>query len=132
MTSATSAASAGMLTAEVTTPPVRAAATCSATTTPARSWASEVEAPRCGVTTTPGSPKSGLSVTGSSGKTSMAAPARWPLPRASRRASWSTTSPRAALMRRAPGFMAANASRPTKPRVSSVDARCRVMKSLTR
>ena len=60
MTSATSAASAGMLTAEVTTPPVRAAATCSATTTPARSWASEVEAPRCGVTTTPGSPKSGL------------------------------------------------------------------------
>ena len=38
----------GRLTAEVTTPPVRAAATCSATTTPARSWASSVEAPRCG------------------------------------------------------------------------------------
>ena len=34
-------------------------------------------------------------------------------------------------MRRAPGFMAANASRPTKPRVSGVDARWRVMKSLT-
>ncbi len=121
-----------MLTAEVTTPPVSAAATCSATTTPARSWASSVEAPRCGVTTTPGRPKSGLSVTGSWGKTSMPAPPRCPLSSASSRASWSTTSPRAALMRRAPGFMAANASRPTKSRVSVVEARWRLMKSLCR
>ena len=36
-----------MLTALVTTPPVSAAVTCSAVTTPARSWASAVEAPRC-------------------------------------------------------------------------------------
>ena len=42
----------GMLTAFVTRPPVSAATTCSAVTTPARSCASVVEAPRCGVTTT--------------------------------------------------------------------------------
>ena len=43
---------AGMFTAVETTPPVSAATTCSAVCTPARSWASVVEAPRCGVTTT--------------------------------------------------------------------------------
>ena len=47
-----SADTAGMLTAVETTPPVSAATTCSAVCTPARSWASVVEAPRCGVTTT--------------------------------------------------------------------------------
>ena len=49
-----SAEMAGMLTAVDTTPPVSAATTCSAVCTPARSWASAVEAPRCGVTTTCG------------------------------------------------------------------------------
>ena len=48
------ALTAGTLTAVVTTPPVRAATTCSAVCTPARSCASAVEAPRCGVTTTLG------------------------------------------------------------------------------
>ena len=44
---------AGMLTAVVTTPPgVSAAMICSAVCVPARSCASVVEAPRCGVTTT--------------------------------------------------------------------------------
>ena len=43
---------AGTFTAVVTTPPVRAARTCSAAWKPARSVASAVEAPRCGVTTT--------------------------------------------------------------------------------
>ena len=47
-----SAETAGMLTAVETTPPVSAATTCSAVWTPARSCASVVEAPRCGVTTT--------------------------------------------------------------------------------
>ena len=47
-----SAQTAGMLTAVETTPPVSAATTCSAVWTPARSCASVVEAPRCGVTTT--------------------------------------------------------------------------------
>ena len=46
--SITSGRTAAMLTAVVTTPPVSAAVTCSAVTTPARSWASAVEAPRCG------------------------------------------------------------------------------------
>ena len=51
-TSMSSGEIAGMLTAVETTPPVSAATTCSAVCTPARSCASVVEAPRCGVTTT--------------------------------------------------------------------------------
>ena len=54
-TSMSSARACGMLTALETNPPVSAAATCSATITPARSCASWVDAPRCGVTTTLGS-----------------------------------------------------------------------------
>ena len=50
-TSRSSAPTDGMLTAFVTRPPSSAAATCSATITPARSCASSVEAARCGVTT---------------------------------------------------------------------------------
>ena len=48
-----------MLTAFVTSPPSSAAATCSATITPARSCASSVEAARCGVTTRFGASSSG-------------------------------------------------------------------------
>ena len=51
-TSMSSGLIAGMFTAVETTPPVSAATTCSAVCTPARSCASVVEAPRCGVTTT--------------------------------------------------------------------------------
>ena len=51
-----SGAIAGMFTAVETTPPVNAATTCSAVCTPARSCASVVDAPRCGVTTTFGYP----------------------------------------------------------------------------
>ena len=51
-TSRSSAATAGTFTAVVTLPPVSAATTCSAAWKPARSVASAVEAPRCGVTTT--------------------------------------------------------------------------------
>ena len=51
-----SALIAGMFTAVETTPPVSAATTCSAVCTPARSCASVVDAPRCGVTTTFGYP----------------------------------------------------------------------------
>ena len=53
-TSMSSADTAGMFTAVETTPPVSAATTCSAVCTPARSCASAVLAPRCGVTTTLG------------------------------------------------------------------------------
>ena len=65
---------AAMLTAVVTTPPVSAAVTCSAVTTPARSCASAVEAPRWGVTTTSSRSRIGWPLNGSSGKTSRAAP----------------------------------------------------------
>ncbi len=63
------------LTASGTNSPSRASFTDRATARPALSCASRVEAPRCGVTTTPGRPKSGLSVVGSVAKTSMPAPA---------------------------------------------------------
>ena len=76
--SISSGRTAAMLTALVTTPPVSAAVTCSAVTTPALSWASAVEAPRCGVTTTSSRAKIACSVKGSEGKTSSAAPASLP------------------------------------------------------
>ena len=96
-----------MLTALVTTPPLSAAVTCSAVTTPARSWASAVEAPRWGVTTTSSRAKIGCSVKGSEGKTSSAAPPSLPDSRPAISASRSTSSPRAQLTRRAPSFIAA-------------------------
>ena len=79
-TNGTSASGSGawMLTALVTTAPASAARTCSAVSMPARSWASAVEAPRCGVTTTSSRANSGCSVNGSSGKTSRAAPPTLP------------------------------------------------------
>nr|WP_207955787.1 hypothetical protein [Rubrobacter marinus] len=67
--------------------------------TPARSWASTVLAPRWGVTTTFGRPKSGDSVVGSSLKTSRAAPAITPSLSALYSAVSSTIPPRATLMR---------------------------------
>ncbi len=66
------------LTASGTNSPASASFTLRATWVPAFSWASWVEAPRCGVTTTWSSSKSGLSVTGSFGNTSMPAPATRP------------------------------------------------------
>jgi hypothetical protein len=61
--------------------------------------ASAVLAPRCGVTTTLGSVKSGESVVGSSWKTSSAAPAMVPSLSALYRAISSTMPPRATFMR---------------------------------
>ena len=52
----------GTLTASGTSSPPSARRTDLATATPAFSWASSVEAPRCGVTTTVSSSNSGLSV----------------------------------------------------------------------
>ena len=118
-----------MLTALVTTPPVRAAVTCSAVTTPARSWASAVEAPRCGVTTTSARAKIGCSVKGSEGKTSSAAPPSLPDSRPASRASRSTSSPRAQLTTRAPSFIAAIVSALIIPIVSGVFGVCRVTRS---
>ena len=114
-----SAATPGTLTAFVTTRPSRAAATCSATITPARSWASSVEAARCGVTTTVSRSSSGP-VYGSSEKTSSAAPATFPLFRASMSAGSSTSSPRETLTMRTPSRIAAISSAPISPWVSGV------------
>ena len=63
------------------------------------------------------------------GKTSSAAPASLPDSSPCRTASRSTSSPRAQLTIRAPSFIFAIASASTKPIVSGVFGRCRVMKS---
>ena len=76
-TSRSSAPTVGMLTAFVTSPPSSAAATCSATITPARSCASSVDAARCGVTTTFGAAAAARR-TAPATKTSSAAPATLP------------------------------------------------------
>ena len=69
----------GRLSACATGWPPSAATTCSATTTPARSWASAVEPARCGVSRRLGASRSGESAgSGSLAKTSSAAPASRP------------------------------------------------------
>ena len=91
-----------MLTAFVTSPPSSAATTCSATITPARSWASSVDAARCGVTTTFGELEQRPGVRLGAEDVERGAgdlPARG-APR--RSASSSTSSPRAALTIRTP------------------------------
>ena len=100
-----------MLTAFVTSPPSSAAATCSATITPARSCASSVEAARCGVTTTLSSSSSGPEY-GSVGEDVERGAGDLARARAPRRApSSSTSSPRAALTIRTPSRICAIASR---------------------
>ena len=127
-TSRSSAPIDGMLTAFVTSAPSSAAATCSATITPARSWASSVEAARCGVTTTLSSSSSGPEY-GSAEKTSSAAAATLPERSASSRASSSSSSPRAAFTIRTPSRIFAKAAASIEPRVSAVSGRCSVRKS---
>ena len=88
-TSRSSAPITGMLTAFETRPPSSAAATCSATITPARSCASPVDAARCGVTTTLSSSAAGRST------------ARRRRRRGRRRRPCQSAEPRAARPRRA-------------------------------
>ncbi|MNN56428.1 hypothetical protein D3C81_1713570 [compost metagenome] len=66
---------------------------------------------------------------GSSGNTSMAAPARWPSSRCWARAGISTTVPREALSRMAPRFMAESARALIRPRVCGVAGTCSVTTS---
>ena len=73
--------------------------------------------------------KPSLLVSGSSGKTSMAAPPRWPLLSASARAGMSTTVPRLALRGSCRGFMAASCAAPIIPRVCGVSGTWSVTKS---
>ena len=78
-TTSVTSAPAETFTAYGTNSPFRASRTISATVVPALSWASRVDAPRWGVTTTPGSPNRGESVVGSTANTSSAAPAEVPV-----------------------------------------------------
>ena len=117
------------LTASGTRSPPSASRTDRATETPAFSWASSVEAPRWGVTTTDSNSKSGDSVVGSLAKTSRPAPATRPSRIASASASSSTMPPRAALTMRTVGLTFLSASSPMRPTVSGVFGRCTVMKS---
>ena len=94
-----------ILTALLTNWLFSAAATCSAMMVPARSWASIVEAPRCGVTTTLSNSSSGLPIGGSFSKTSMAAPATLPDLSALTSADSLTMPPRAQLTMRTPFFI---------------------------
>ncbi len=103
--------------------------TCSAMVTPALSWASTVEAPRWGATTTDGSSNSGDSVVGSLANTSRPAPCTWPERMASASASSSTIPPRAVLMMRRPGLDLASRSLPISPMVSAFFGRWTVTKS---
>ena len=83
--------------------------TCSQTSMLTFSWASTVEAPRCGVATTFGWAISLVAAESCSGgsvlQTSMPAPARCPLSRASSRAASSIMPPRATFKIRAPFFI---------------------------
>ncbi len=106
---------AATLTAKGTKSPASARMTCSAMVTPALSWASAVDAPRWGATTTEDSSNSGDSVVGSLAKTSRPAPWTWPDRMASARASSSTMPPRAVLMMRRPGLALASRSLPMRP-----------------
>ena len=118
-----------MLTAFVTRPPSSAAATCSATITPARSCASSVEAARCGVTTTLSSSSSGPEY-GSCREDVERRPrdlARSGAPRQRLLVDQLAAGGVDDRARRRACF--ASASRPRKPRVSSVSGRCSVRKS---
>ena len=122
---------AATLTAKGTKSPLRARMTCSAMVTPALSWASAVDAPRWGATTTDDSSNSGDSVVGSLAKTSRPAPWIWPDRMASASAASSTMPPRAVLMIRSPGLALARRSLPMSPSVSAFLGRWTVTKSDT-
>ena len=121
---------AATLTAKGTKSPARASWTCSAMVTPALSWASTVEAPRWGTTTTEGSSKRGDSVVGSFSKTSRAAPCTWPERIAAARSASLTMPPRATLMMRTPRLVLVRASASRRLVVSLFLGRWIVMKSL--
>mmetsp|Transcript_20400 Transcript_20400/g.34153 ORF Transcript_20400/g.34153 Transcript_20400/m.34153 type:complete len:258 (-) Transcript_20400:798-1571(-) len=94
----------GAFTTPTKAPPSRMSLIFSATALATRSWASNVEAPKCGVTTTFGWVRNSreASVGGSTSKVSKEAPATWPDLIASRRAISSTTPPLAQLIMRTP------------------------------
>ena len=126
---ASSALSEGTLSALVTPPVSRKSDICSATWMATLTWASSVEAPRCGVEMKLGVPNSGDALAGSSTKTSSAAPPTWPESSAAFSATSSISPPRAQLMMRTPFFVLARFSADRMLRVLSVSGVCSVIKS---
>mmetsp|Transcript_4926 Transcript_4926/g.14757 ORF Transcript_4926/g.14757 Transcript_4926/m.14757 type:complete len:220 (-) Transcript_4926:777-1436(-) len=110
--------------------PLRAVTTASATSTATPSWASTVDAPKWGVSTTFGLPIKGLSAGGgSTAKTSRAAPAISLLSKASAKALSSITPPLATLITTALGFMFLKTSALNILSVEGVRGMCREKKS---
>ena len=109
--------------------PSSTASTCSAASMATSRCASCVDAPKCGVATSLGCFRRGRSPGGSLVKTSRAAPASCSFSKASSSASSSTNSPRATLIRRAPGFIMDNCGAEIRFVVPAVSGVCRVMKS---
>ena len=110
-----------MFTAVITGSPFSAATMPSATSIETPIWASTVDAPRCGVSVMPGTPRSGLSsASGSDVNTSMAAPATCPLFTASARSCSLMMPPRAQFTKRTPFFIFAMLSLLNISRVSFV------------
>ena len=94
---------------------------------------SRVIPPLCGVRTTLGSSRIGSPAgIGSSGKTSSAAPASRPARSASISAAFSTSPPRAVLIRNAVGFIRASRVRLRYSRVAALRRRWRLTKSASR
>ena len=118
-----------MLTAFVTSPPSSAAATCSATITPARSCASAVEAARCGVTTTFGELEQRPGVRLGAEDVERGAGDLAAAERLDERVLVEELAARGVHDPDARRRMRANASAPIEPRVSAVSGRCSVRKS---
>ena len=120
MVCSASALSSGALTAYLAGRPSRTSSTCSAISSATATWASTVDAPRCGVRTVFDASSSGEPAGGSFSNTSIPAPPRRLSRRAAASAGSSTMPPRATLSTNAPGFMRAIAFAPISPVVARV------------
>ena len=128
MTLSVAASSDGMLTALRMTPPLSTSTICSAISMPTASWASAVEAPKCGVSVTFGSERSSLSLaSGSVSKTSRPAAATWPDLSAAMSAASLIMPPRAQLKSFTPFRHFASATSSIMYWVCSVNGMCTVM-----
>ena len=124
----------GKLTADSVEPLSEYLASLLATSRPIFSCASFVLPPMCGVKITLSKARNGLINSsslplGSTGKTSMAAPATFLLANASDKASISTTVPREALIKITPSFITSNSAVPIIFWVCGVSGTCKLITS---
>ena len=125
----------GKLTAPSVEPTSEYSTSLRVTSAPMRSCASSVEPPMCGVRITLGRPCSGVTSlslleAGSTGNTSIAAPASLPARIAVASASRSTTWPRLLLIRQASSLISAISRAPIMPAVCGVSGTCSETTSL--